>query len=34
MDGTYLAVGTVAGKGSFCGGEGMRTEAGVGEDLM
>ena len=33
MDGTCLAVGTVAGEGSFQGGEGKRTEAGVVEDL-
>jgi hypothetical protein len=33
VDGTCLAVGMVAGKGSFQGGEGMRAVADVSEDL-
>ena len=33
MDGICFAVGTVAGEGSFQGGEGTRVEAGVGDDL-
>ena len=33
VDGTCLAAGMVAGEGYFQGGEGMRAEAGVGEDL-
>jgi hypothetical protein len=33
VNGAFLAMGTVARKGSFEGGEGTRAEAGVGEDL-
>ena len=33
MNGTCLAAGTVAGLGSFQGGEGMWVVVGVGEDL-
>ena len=33
MDGTCLALGMVAGEGSFQGGEGTRSEVGVDEDL-
>ena len=33
VDGTCLAAGMVAGEGSFQGGEGMRLDMGVGEDL-
>ena len=33
MDGICLAAGTVAGEGSFQGGERTRAEAGIDEDL-